>query len=247
MFDFEPGELIVIAGRPSMGKTVLAMNILSEYAFNNTKKAAIHLSACETDKSLNLKFISSIGRIPFKNLYEDCLSSDERCLKGSAQAQINDTKLHCSNIAFYSAQDICDMLMAFKDPMGLIVIDNLQMLSPTNERSTITEEYEDSVRVLKSVALKLNTPIILIAGVNRECEKRPNKRPMLKDIRGTGAIEDIADTVIFVYRDEFYYEDSPEKKLIEIILAKHKYKPLQTKMVYDNLKYNSLLLLFSNI
>lgn len=221
-------NLIIIAGRPSMGKTTLAINIIENIAII-LKKPAILFSLETKPKTLTLRFISSIGRIDSHRICSGNLDDEDWPRVTSAVHIIGDSPIYIENVLGQNIDDICtkahEMSASIKS-IGVIVVDYVQLLcrcgsTPENR----TAELSAIIRRLKILAKELDIPVIAISQLNRSLEQRVDKRPLISDLRDSGSIEDDADMICFIYRDDYYNEDSISKGTAEIIVAKHRNGP----------------------
>jgi replicative DNA helicase len=224
-----PGELIIIAGRPSMGKTSFAMNI-AEYASIKSDKTVLFFSMEMSGEDILTRMLSSIGRIDQNKLRTGILNEEDMARFSSAVPIITNAKLKIDHSASLSPMEVRarSRRIARECDLGLIVVDYIgQMQIPGHTRGRV-EEISEISRALKSLAKELKVPVIALSQLNRSLEARPNKRPIMSDLRDSGAIEQDADLIAFVYRDEIYNEDSPDKGTAEIIIGKHRNGPIGT-------------------
>lgn len=221
-------DLIIVAGRPSMGKTTLAMNISENVAINSGKPVAI-FSMEMPGEQLAMRMMSSLGRINQTRVRTGKLEDDEWPRLTSAVSLLAEAKLFIDDTPAMSPLDIrarSRRLMREHGELGLIMIDYLQLMQVPGSSENRTNEISMISRSLKALAKELNVPVIALSQLNRSLEQRTNKRPIMSDLRESGAIEQDADIVIFIYRDEVYNEDSPEKGRAEIIIAKQRNGPI---------------------
>lgn len=225
----QPADLIVIAGRPSMGKTSFAMNI-AEYAAIKDKKPVLIFSMEMPGDSLAMRILSSLGRIDQHKVRTGKLDdADWRSLTSTimlmeqAPMFIDDTAALTPTELRARARRIAKQ---FDGQLGLIVIDYLQLMQVPGLRDNRVAEISEISRSIKALAKELNVPIIALSQLNRSLEQRADKRPVMSDLRESGAIEQDADLIMFIYRDEVYYEDSRDKGVAEIIIAKHRNGPI---------------------
>lgn len=222
-----PGELIIIAGRPSMGKTSFAMNI-AEYAGIKSGKCVLVFSMEMPAEDLSNRMLSSLGRIDQNKLRTGNLNDSD-------WARISDTLkvLDKANIRLDASPALSPLELrararrvAKEHDLGLIVIDYLQLMQIPGHSENRTAEISTISRSLKALAKELNVPIIALSQLNRTLENRPNKRPIMSDLRESGAIEQDADLIAMIYRDEVYNSDSPDKGTAEVIITKHRNGPI---------------------
>ncbi len=225
----QPSDLIIIAARPSMGKTALALN-MAENAAMRTKKAVAVFSMEMSSSQLAFRLISSLGRINQQHLRTGELSEEEWPRVTSAITQLSDTRIFIDDTPALSPGELRARARRLKreHDLGLIVIDYLQLMQvPGNKENRATEISEIS-RGLKALAKELNVPIIALSQLNRSLEQRTDKKPLMSDLRESGAIEQDADVVMFIYRDDYYNQDSPDKGVAEIIVSKQRNGPIGT-------------------
>jgi len=223
----QPTDLIIVAARPSMGKTTLALN-MAEYAAFKTKKAVAVFSMEMSATQLALRLISSVGRINATRLRTGQLEEEDWTRVTHAIRMIRDIKIFIDDTPALSPDVLRSKARRLKreHDLGLIVIDYLQLMAvPGNNENRATEISEIS-RSLKALAKELNVPVIALSQLNRSLETRQDKRPVMADLRESGAIEQDADLITFIYRDEYYNkENSPDKGLAEIIIGKQRNGP----------------------
>lgn len=224
-----PGELIIIAGRPSMGKTSFAMNI-AEYVSIKSEKTVLFFSMEMSGNDILSRMLSSIGRIDQNKLRTGLLNDEDMARFGSAVPIITNAKLKIDHSASLSPMEVRarSRRVARECDLGLIVVDYLGLMQIPGHSKGRVEEISEISRALKSLAKELKVPVIALSQLNRSLEARPNKRPIMSDLRDSGAIEQDADLIAFVYRDEIYNEDSPDKGTAEIIIGKHRNGPIGT-------------------
>lgn len=214
------GDLVIIAGRPSMGKTTLASNIARHVALGG--KSSLIFSLEMPSEQLINREIAAIGTIAFNNIRSGKMEDTDWPRMTGAVSQLNQQRLLIDDSSSLTINQIRSRARRTKKKYGLdlIVVDYLQLMEGRAESRTL--EIEQISRGLKGLAKELEIPVIALSQLNRELEKRPNKRPMMSDLRQSGAIEQDADLILFVYRDEVYNEDSPDKGTAEIIIAKQR-------------------------
>ncbi len=223
----QPSDLIIIAARPSMGKTALAIN-MAEYAALKTGKAAAIFSMEMSASQLAFRLISSMGRIDQQRLRTGDLNDEDWPRVTSAISLLSEAKIFIDDTPALSPSELRARARRLKKEhdLGLIVIDYLQLMSvPGNKENRATEISEIS-RGLKALAKELNVPVIALSQLNRSLEQRTDKRPVMADLRESGAIEQDADVIVFIYRDDYYNrETSTEKGVAEIIIGKQRNGP----------------------
>ncbi len=226
----QPGELIVIAGRPSMGKTALAMN-LAENAALDSKKAVAVFSMEMSGPQLAMRMIGSVGRVDQHQLRTGTFKEDDWPRLVDAVGKLNDAQIHIDDTAGLNALEVRSRARRLHRQCGglsMIVVDYLQLMSGNaggREENRATEIAEIS-RSLKGLAKELKLPVVALSQLNRSVDSRQDKRPMMSDLRESGAIEQDADVILFIYRDEVYNQDTPRKGIAEIIIAKQRNGPV---------------------
>jgi replicative DNA helicase len=246
----QPTDLIILAARPAMGKTTLALNI-AEYSAIKTKKAVAVFSMEMSASQLALRLISSNGRVNATRLRTGQLEDEDWSRVSSAIRMLREAKIFIDDEPALSPVKLAAKARRLKreHDLGLIVIDYLQLMAvPGNSENRATEISEIS-RSLKSLAKELKVPVIALSQLNRSLETRTDKRPVMADLRESGAIEQDADVIVFIYRDEYYNKDnSPDKGLAEVIIGKQRNGPtgsLKLKFFgeytrFDNLSHDSV-------
>lgn len=222
-----PGDLVIIAGRPSMGKTSFAMNIAEHAAINDKKPVAVFSMEMSADQ-LATRVLSSFGRISQERLRSGQMDDNDWSRLVSAGALIREAPLFIDETGALSPLDLRARArrMAARHDLKLIVVDYLQLMQVPGTSDNRTNEISEISRNLKSLAKELSVPIIALSQLNRAVEQRDNKRPRMADLRESGGIEQDADLVVFIYRDEVYNPESPDRGTAEIIIAKQRNGPL---------------------
>ncbi len=226
----QPSDLIIVAGRPSMGKTTIAMNMAENVAIKGDKAVAVFSMEMPGD-SLAMRMMSSLGRIDQHRIRNGKLEEDEWPRLTSAINILAETKLFIDDTPALTTTEVrsrARRLMREHGQLGLIVLDYLQLMQSPSSGDNRVQQISDISRGLKALAKELSVPVIALSQLNRNLEQRPNKRPVMSDLRESGAIEQDADLIVFVYRDEVYNEDSPDKGVAEIIIGKQRNGPLGT-------------------
>ncbi len=224
----QPADLVIIAGRPSMGKTVLAINI-AEHAAIKSKQAVLIFSMEMPGEALAIRMISSLGRIDQHALRTGKLTDADWPRISSAVSLLSDVQLFVDDTPALSVQEVrsrARRMVKQHGGLSLIVIDYLQLMQVPGFRENRTAEISEISRSLKAIAKELNVPVVALSQLNRSLEQRTDKRPVMSDLRESGAIEQDADLIAFIYRDEVYNEDSPQKGTAEIIIAKQRNGPI---------------------
>ncbi len=221
-------DLIIIAGRPSMGKTTFAMNIVENAAIKNNSAVAV-FSMEMPGESLVMRMISSLGRIDQHKIRTGQLDDADWPRLTSAVGILNNANIFIDDTPGLNPMEIRARSRRIKrdyGSLGLIVIDYLQLMQTHGSSENRATEISEISRGLKALAKELNVPVIALSQLNRGLEQRPNKRPIMSDLRESGAIEQDADLIVFIYRDEVYNEESPDKGTAEIIIGKQRNGPI---------------------
>lgn len=226
----QPADLIIVAGRPSMGKTTFAMNIAETVAIKGDKPVAVFSMEMPGD-SLAMRMMSSLGRIDQHKVRTGQLADDEWPRMTSAINLLAETALFIDDTPALTPTEIrarARRLMRDHGQLGLIVVDYLQLMQSPSSGDNRVQQISNISRSLKTLAKELNVPVMALSQLNRNLEQRPNKRPVMSDLRESGSIEQDADVIVFIYRDEVYNEDSPDKGIAEIIIGKQRNGPIGT-------------------
>lgn len=222
-------DLVIIAGRPSMGKTTLAMNIAEHAAIKENKPVLVFSMEMPSD-SLAMRMLSSLGRIDQHRIRTGKLDDEDWPRVTSAVHMLSEASLFIDDTPALSPAEMrarARRLSKEHGQLGLIVVDYLQLMKvPGFKADNRTAEISEISRSLKSLARELNVPVIALSQLNRSLEQRHDKRPLMSDLRESGAIEQDADLICFIYRDEVYNEESADKGIAEIIIAKHRNGPI---------------------
>ncbi len=228
---FQPSDFILIAARPSMGKTAFVLNIAQYMAFKKNKAVAIFSLEMSKEQLVNRLF-SLESQVDAQSLRTGNMKDSdwEKLIEGAGI--IGQSKLIIDDTPGISISELRSKCRKYKLEHGLdiIIIDYLQLMTGSVGRSSESRQQEvsDISRQLKGLARELNVPVVSLSQLSRAVESRPDKRPMLSDLRESGAIEQDADVVMFIYRDEYYNKDSEFKKQAEIIIAKQRNGPVGT-------------------
>ena len=222
-----PGELIIIAGRPSMGKTTFAMNIAENAAIGHKTPVAV-FSMEMPGEQLAMRMISSLGRIDQHHIRTGQLTDEDWPRITSAVHMLSEAKLFIDDTPAMSPGEVRARARRIKRKhgLGLIVLDYLQLMQVPGGSENRATEISEISRGMKALAKELNVPVIALSQLNRSLEQRNDKRPIMSDLRESGAIEQDADLIVFIYRDEVYNDDSPDKGMAEIIIAKQRNGPI---------------------
>lgn len=212
-------DLIIVAGRPSMGKTTCAMN-WAEHAALSGKNVLVFSLEMSADQLL-MRSTCSIGRISNDRLRKGQLQDDDWPKLTAAIARIKDKNLTIDDRPMLTSEQAVSrarkIVRQTGKPLDLIVVDYIQLMA---DKGTDIERITNITRNLKLLAKTMDCPVVALSQLNRDCEKRPNKRPQMSDLRASGSIEQDADIILFVYRDEVYYPDTDQKGVAELITAK---------------------------
>ena len=224
----QPADLVIVAGRPSMGKTTFAMNLAENAAIKSKKPVAVFSMEMPAD-ALAMRMLSSLGQIDQHRLRTGRLNDDDWPRLTSAIALLNEAPLFIDDTPALTVTELRARARRLKREHGLslIVIDYIQLMQGSGKAGeNRTTEVSEISRSLKALAKELEVPVVALSQLNRSLEQRPNKRPIMSDLRESGAIEQDADLIVFIYRDEVYNEDSTDKGKAEIIIAKQRNGPI---------------------
>jgi replicative DNA helicase len=222
-------DLIIIAGRPSMGKTSFAMNLAENAALNNDNSVAVFSMEMPGDQ-LALRMMSSLGRIDSHNLRTGKLDDHDWPRLISSVSMLSKAKLFIDDTAALTPTELRARTRRLKREHGLdlVIIDYLQLMQVGGSTENRATEISEISRSLKALAKELKVPIIALSQLNRSVEQRPDKRPIMSDLRESGSIEQDADVILFIYRDEVYNPESNDKGTAEIIIRKQRNGPIGT-------------------
>lgn len=225
----QPSDLVLIAARPSMGKTAFALNIAEYVAFHDDKCVAIFSLEMSKEQLVNRLF-SLESRVDAQKLRTGNLQANEWMQLMEGAGIVGQSKLIIDDTPSISVSQLRSKCRKYKQEQGLelIMIDYLQLMSASGRTESRQQEISDISRALKALARELNVPVVALSQLNRGVEQRDDKRPMLSDLRDSGAIEQDADVVMFIYRDDYYNKDSDRKGVSEIIIAKQRNGPIGT-------------------
>ena len=227
---FQPGDLIIVAGRPSMGKTAFSLNIAENVALDSKKAVAVFSMEMGATQ-LATRMIGSVGRLDQHRMRNGNLEDEDWARLTTALGKLNDAPIFIDEGAGLSSFDVrarARRLHRQTGGLGLIVVDYLQLMAGNSGRASENRatEISEISRSLKSLAKELDVPVVALSQLNRSVEQRPDKRPVMSDLRESGAIEQDADLILFIYRDEVYNPDSEDKGTAEIIIAKQRNGPI---------------------
>ena len=229
----QKGDLIVVAGRPSMGKTSFAMNIAENVLLDDDSAGAVLIFSLEMPgESLTTRMLSGMCKLDQQNVRSGMLKDDELRILLQQSEKLKNLPLWIDDSSILSPMELRAkarrLARTEENGLSLIVVDYLQLMQlPLSTENRVNQISEIS-RSLKSLAKELNVPVIALSQLNRAVEQRPNKRPIMADLRDSGAIEQDADVILFIYRDEVYNEDSEQGNKAEIIIGKQRNGPIGT-------------------
>ena len=226
----QPGDLIIVAGRPSMGKTAFSLNIAEHVALEENRPVAV-FSMEMGGTQLAMRMIGSVGKLDQHTLRTGKLEDDDWSRMTHALGRLNDAPIFIDETPGLNALELrsrARRLHRQNDGLGLIVVDYLQLMSAISGKASENRatEISEISRSLKGLAKELHVPVIALSQLNRSLEQRPNKRPVMSDLRESGAIEQDADLILFIYRDEVYNADTNDKGKAEIIIGKQRNGPI---------------------
>ena len=229
----QEGDLIVVAGRPSMGKTSFAMNVAENVLLDDDSNGAVLIFSLEMPgESLTTRMLSGMSKLDQQNVRSGMLKDDQLKLLLKEGERLKNLPLWIDDSSLLSPMELRAkarrLARTEEHGLSLIVVDYLQLMQlPASNENRVNQISEIS-RSLKSLAKELNVPIVALSQLNRAVEQRPNKRPIMADLRDSGAIEQDADVILFIYRDEVYNEDSEQGNKAEIIIGKQRNGPIGT-------------------
>jgi len=225
----QPGELIIVAGRPSMGKTALALNMAEHVAVDNGLPVAI-FSMEMSGTQLAMRMLGSIARVDQHKMRTGRLADEEWGRLSSAMERLHDAPIFIDEAAALNALELRARARRMRrqcGKLGLVVVDYLQLMSATHDGENRATELSEISRSLKALAKEIEVPVIALSQLNRALETRNDKRPMMSDLRESGAIEQDADLILFIYRDEVYFPEKPEAKgRAEVNIGKQRNGPI---------------------
>ena len=222
------GDLVIVAGRPSMGKTTFAMNIAENVAIKEQLPVAV-FSMEMPGEHLAMRMMSSLGRIDQHRIRTGKLDDDDWPRLTSAITMLNEAKLFIDDSSALTPTEVrarARRLQRENGQLGLILVDYLQLMQVPGNSENRTQEVAEISRSLKALAKELHVPVVGLSQLNRSLEQRADKRPVMSDLRESGSIEQDADVICFIYRDEVYNSESPDKGTAEIIIGKQRNGPI---------------------
>ena len=219
----QPSDLIIVAGRPAMGKTTFAMNLVENAAIKHGKSVAV-FSMEMASLQLVMRLFSSLGQIEQNRIRTGTLDDLDWPKLTSAMNLLHKCKIFIDDTPALSPAELRARARRLKreHDIDMIVVDYLQLMAVPDTRENRATEIAEISRSLKTIAKELNVPVVAVSQLNRALEQRPNKRPVMADLRESGAIEQDADLIVFIYRDEIYNPETSEKGKAEIIIGKHR-------------------------
>ncbi|MBL8486487.1 MAG: replicative DNA helicase [Rhodocyclaceae bacterium] len=226
----QPGDMIVVAGRPSMGKTAFALNI-AEYVGVEMRLPVAIFSLEMSGPQLAMRFLSSVGRLDQQKIRTGRLSDEEWDKMTVALGKLHEAPIHIDETGAINATDLrarARRLHRQCGKLGLIVIDYLQLMTSARENENRATEISEISRAIKALAKELQVPVIALSQLSRKVEERNDKRPLMSDLRESGAIEQDADIILMMYREDYYKPDTQEKGIAEVIVGKHRNGPTGT-------------------
>ena len=228
----QPSDLVIVAGRPSMGKTTLAMNFAENAAIRHQIPVAI-FSMEMPGEQIALRMLSSLGHIDQHKIRTGKLEDDDWPRLTSAVSLLDNAPLYIDDTPALSPSEMRARARRLKREhnLGLIVIDYLQLMQVPGSKENRTNEISEISRHLKALAKELEVPVVALSQLNRGLEQRTDKRPVMSDLRESGAIEQDADVIVFIYRDEVYNQESPQKGIAEIIIGKQRNGPIGSRFL----------------
>ena len=224
----QPSDLVIVAGRPSMGKTSFAMNLVENAALASDRPLMVFSMEMPAEQ-LVIRMLSSLGRIDQSRVRTGKLEQDDWPKLASATEKLKGTQVFIDDTPALTPTELRSRvrkLVREQGDLGMIMVDYLQLMRVAGSGEGRTAEISEISRSLKAIAKEFKVPVVALSQLNRSLEQRPNKRPVNSDLRESGAIEQDADVIMFIYRDEVYNEDSPDKGVAEIIIGKQRNGPI---------------------
>jgi len=221
------GDLVIVAGRPSMGKTSLAMNLAENAAIGNGVATAVFSMEMSAEQ-LSFRMISSVGRVNQSHLRTGRLADEDWSRIDSAVSMMSAAPMFIDDTPALSPTEVRARARRLKREhnLGLVVVDYLQLMQVAGTKENRATEISEISRSLKALAKELDCPIIALSQLNRSVEQRTDKRPVMSDLRESGAIEQDADLIVFIYREEVYDPETPRKGVADIIIGKQRNGPV---------------------
>jgi replicative DNA helicase len=227
----QPGDLIIVAGRPSMGKTAFALNIAEHVALHPSVRLPVAIFSMEMSSSqLAMRMLSSIAKVDQHKLRTGRLNDEEWSHLTDAMGKLHEAHIHVDETAALNALEVRARARRLKreySKLGLVIVDYLQLMSASGQGENRATEISEISRSLKALSKELEVPVIALSQLSRAVEQRNDRRPMMSDLRESGAIEQDADVILFIYRDEVYSPEKEEAKgRAEIIIGKQRNGPI---------------------
>ena len=225
----QDSDLVIVASRPAMGKTSLALNFVEHAIMQEGEGTVLFFSLEQPAEQLILRMLSSLGHIDQTRMRTGQLNDDDWPRFTSAVSQLKDRALHIDDTPALTPNDIRTRARRVSREVGglkMIVVDYMQLMQSSEKHENRASEITEISRSLKAIAKEMRCPLVALSQLNRSLENRENKRPHMSDLRESGAIEQDADVIFFIYRDEVYHEDSADKGLAEIIISKQRNGPI---------------------
>jgi replicative DNA helicase len=227
------GDLIVVAGRPSMGKTAFAMNLAENVLLNEDNEGAVLIFSLEMPgESLTTRLLSGMCKIDQQKVRSGMLKDNELKQIFEEGERLKNKPLYIDDSSLLSPMELLAksrrLHRSEENGLSLIVVDYLQLMQVPGSTENRVNQISEISRSLKSLARELNVPVIALSQLNRGVDSRPNRRPIMSDLRDSGAIEQDADVILFLYRDEVYNEDSDQGNKAEVIIGKQRNGPIGT-------------------
>jgi replicative DNA helicase len=227
----QAGDLIIVAGRPSMGKTAFSLNIAEHVALAARLPVAVFSMEMGATQLVS-RMLGSVGRLDQHKMRTGRLSDDDWTRVSDALGKLSDIALFIDETPALNAMEVRARARRLArqcgGKLGLVVLDYIQLMSATSQGENRATEISEISRSLKALAKELDVPVIALSQLNRALEQRPNKRPVMSDLRESGAIEQDADLILFIYRDEVYNKESQDAGKAEIIVGKQRNGPIGT-------------------
>jgi replicative DNA helicase len=220
-----PGDLVIVAGRPSMGKTTLAMNIAEYAAVNPGTRSSVAIFSMEMPaEQLLTRMLSSIGGVPLNGIRSGQISDEDWVRVTAATSQLSEAKIFIDESPSLTPTELRARArrVAREHGLDLVVVDYLQLMQVPGTKENRATEIAEISRGLKALAKELQVPVIALSQLNRGVEQRTEKKPVMSDLRESGAIEQDADMILLIYREEVYDKNTPKRGIAEIDLAKHR-------------------------
>jgi replicative DNA helicase len=219
------GDLVIVAGRPGMGKTTLAINMGENVALDPQVKGTVLIFSMEMPaEQLMTRMLASVGGVPLHDIRSGKVTDHDWARITSATSQLGEARLYIDDQAALTPTDLRARARRVKREHGLhmIIVDYLQLMQVSGTKENRATEISEISRGLKALAKELNVPVIALSQLNRSVEQRDGKKPVMSDLRESGAIEQDADMILFIYREEYYEKNTPRKGQADVELAKHR-------------------------